>query len=256
MPYQQKMIDVSRHNGEIDWKKVKDAGYHAIIRCGYGQDLILQDDARFEYNVSQCEILGIPYGVYLYSYADTIDGAKSEANHALRLVRDYCGDMLVYPIFVDVEEDHCRTHFAEVARAFCDRITASGYKAGIYSYASAFDDYMRDIDFGALGLCKWVAHWGVSSCSEECDIWQYTDRGSVPGISGHVDLNYCFTDFAGCTESEEDMQIGETAKADVIDFLTYKTLCDAYGSGDKRKNELGDFYTDVQAKINALLSAK
>ena len=256
MTYQQKMIDVSYHNGIIDWQKVKDAGYHAIIRCGYGQDYGYQDDACFEYNIAKCETLGIPYGVYLYSYASSEAGAKSEASHALRLVRDYCGDMLVYPIFIDVEEKACRLYFAEVARAFCDCITSNGYSAGVYSYASAFNDYMQNIDFKASGIFKWVAHWGVSSCSEDCDIWQYTDSGSVPGISGSVDMNYCFTDFAGHVESEEDMQIGDTAKADVIDFLTYKTLCDAYGSGDKRKNELCDFYADVQAKINALLSAK
>lgn len=255
MYYQQKMIDVSHHNGVIDWEKVKAAGYHAIIRCGFGQNLYNQDDTKFEYNVSQCEILGIPYGVYLYSYAMSDDDAIGEADHALRLVREYCGDMLLYPVFVDVEEGNAVYHYAEVAKAFCKRISENGYKTGVYSYSSAYSDFLKHVDFDANGWYRWVAYWGTYY-DGPCDIWQYTSEGSVPGISGNVDLNYCLTDFAGHVESEEDMQIGDTAKADVIDFLTYKTLCDAYGSGDKRKNELGEFYTDVQAKINDLLSAK
>ena len=79
-----KGIDVSVHNGKIDWQKVKNDGIDfAIIRCGYGQNMTSQDDAYWEYNVSECERLGIPYGVYLYSYANTLAKAKSEAQHVL-----------------------------------------------------------------------------------------------------------------------------------------------------------------------------
>ena len=78
-----KGIDVSVHNGKIDWQKVKNDGIDfAIIRCGYGQNMTSQDDVYWEYNVSECERLGIPYGVYLYSYANTLAKAKSEAQHA------------------------------------------------------------------------------------------------------------------------------------------------------------------------------
>lgn len=85
-----KGIDVSEHNGKIDWKKVKADGIDfAIIRCGYGMDDPEQDDDYWEYNVSECERLGIPYGVYLYSYADSTTRASKEADHTLRLLEGH-----------------------------------------------------------------------------------------------------------------------------------------------------------------------
>ena len=83
-------IDVSEHNGKIDWEKVKSSGIDfAIIRCGYGMDLPKQDDKYWQYNVTECERLGIPYGVYIYSYADSTDRAASEADHVLRLLKGH-----------------------------------------------------------------------------------------------------------------------------------------------------------------------
>ena len=79
------VIDVSQHQGTINWDKVKDKIAGAIIRCGYGDDLPAQDDTQFARNLSECERLGIPHGVYLYSYAGTETQAKSELAHILRL---------------------------------------------------------------------------------------------------------------------------------------------------------------------------
>ena len=88
--YIRKGIDVSKHQGKINWAKVKAAGIDfAIIRCGYGSDQKDQDDAYWQYNVSECERLGIPYGVYLYSYANTTAKARSEAQHTLRLLKGH-----------------------------------------------------------------------------------------------------------------------------------------------------------------------
>src|SRR5699024_12360059 len=92
-----KGIDVSEHNGKIDWQKVKNDGIDfAIIRCGYGQDEEKQDDDYWEYNVSECERLGIPYGVYLYSYATSPDRAQGEAEHVLRLLEGHNRSYAVY----------------------------------------------------------------------------------------------------------------------------------------------------------------
>lgn len=250
MTYQQKLIDVSKWQGRIDWDKVKAAGYHAIIRCGYGSDIASQDDEYFELNVAECEVRGIPYGVYLYSYADTQDKAISEAYHAKRLIELYCGDYLKYPVFLDVEESKCADFYRNAVYIFCSTMESWGYKAGYYTFKSAYETYLKDQ--GLDGYAVWIAHWGVSYCDVPCDIWQYTDDGHVPGVNGACDLNYCFTDYAG-GGGDADMTIGDAARADVIDFLVYKTLCDAYGIGDKRRSELGDFYDEVQAKINALI---
>ena len=95
-----KMIDVSVHNGVIDWDKVKASGIGGVLmRCGYGSDIESQDDKMFKRNADECSRLGIPFGVYLYSYAKNTDMAKSEADHALRLVKGY---KLSYPLYIDV----------------------------------------------------------------------------------------------------------------------------------------------------------
>ena len=89
------LIDVSEHQGVIDWEK---AMYHidgTILRCGYGGDNPDQDDECFRRNADECTRLGIPFGVYIYSYAKTIDGIKSEAAHVLRLIKPY---KLSYPV--------------------------------------------------------------------------------------------------------------------------------------------------------------
>ena len=98
-----KGIDVSFWNGTIDWEKVKADGIDfAIIRCGYGMDYASQDDTQWERNVSECERLGIPYGVYLYSYANATTNASSEADHVLRLLQ---GHNPTYPVYYDLEDD-------------------------------------------------------------------------------------------------------------------------------------------------------
>ena len=96
-------IDVSHHQGVINWDAVKSAGIDfAIIRCGYGMDLTEQDDKQWSRNVSECERLGIPYGVYFYSYAVTADMAVEEGAHAVRLLQGHNPDL---PVFYDMEEN-------------------------------------------------------------------------------------------------------------------------------------------------------
>ena len=98
---QKLIIDVSEHQKTIDWNKVKPKIDGAIIRCGYGDNIKSQDDKYWHRNVSECERLGIPFGVYLYSYAANDAQAKSEAEHALRLLK---GHKLSYPVYIDFEE--------------------------------------------------------------------------------------------------------------------------------------------------------
>ena len=98
-----KLIDVSVHQGQIDWGEVKKHIDGAIIRCGYGQDIVSQDDKRFIQNVEACIKYNIPFGIYLYSYAKTVEAAKSEAAHVLRLLKPYKNE-LSYPVYYDLEE--------------------------------------------------------------------------------------------------------------------------------------------------------
>ena len=83
----QKIIDVSEHNGKINWEKARSHIDGVIIRCGYGMDMTSQDDKHWKRNADECTRLGIPFGVYLYSYANTEGKSRSEAAHVLRLIK-------------------------------------------------------------------------------------------------------------------------------------------------------------------------
>ena len=192
-----KGIDVSYHNGTIDWKRVKQSEVeYAIIRCGYGTNDKSQDDKKWEENVKGCIDNNIPYGVYLYSYADTVEKASSEADHAIRLLQ---GKKLKYPVYYDLEEDKLRDKIskqtiADIAQTFCDKLSAKGYTVGIYANKDWFTNYLTDSRFN--NWTKWVAQYNtVCNYKGKYDMWQCSSTGRVPGISGNVDLNYSYSPF-------------------------------------------------------------
>ena len=157
-------IDVSHHQGVIDWEAVKNAGIDfAMIRCGFGDDETKQDDQQWARNVSECERLGIPYGVYFYSYALTADMAVSEGQHALRLLQ---GHTPALPVFYDMEENSQlvlgNAGLAEIARIFTDIVSAQGYEVGVYANLNWWNNYLTDPVFD--NWYRWVAEWR-SSCS-------------------------------------------------------------------------------------------
>ena len=246
-----KIIDVSKHQGKIDWLV---AGQHidgAIIRCGYGSDMTKQDDVRFKENADACVKYGIPFGVYLYSYAKTIEQAKSEAAHVLRLLEPYKGK-LSYPVYYDLEEAGTQNGAVERAIVFGDIIEAEGYWCGIYANQYWWNTYLKDkLD----RFTKWVAKYSKSKpsgISGTYDIWQYTSDGSVPGIKGRVDMNICYRDFPaeirGGGSHEAAKKSNEEVAKEVIDGL--------WGVGVERKNRLtqaGYNYTAIQDMVNAML---
>ena len=192
-----KGIDVSYHNGTIDWKRVKQSEVeYAIIRCGYGTNDKNQDDKKWEENVKGCIDNNIPYGVYLYSYADTVEKASSEADHAIRLLQ---GKKFKYPVYYDLEEDAIRkklskTEIANIAKTFCNKLSAKGYTVGIYANKDWVTNYLTDSCFN--NWTKWVAQYNtVCNYKGKYDMWQCSSTGRVPGISGNVDLNYSYSPF-------------------------------------------------------------
>ena len=191
---QLKIIDVSEHNQGINWEEVKNHIDGAIIRCGYGMDRTNQDDKYWKRNADECTRLGIPFGVYLYSYADTDTKSRSEAAHVLRLIKGY---KLSYPVYYDLEEEKEGTRRQAVrgAKIFADIVEAEGYVVGIY----ANENWYKTIIGNSLDkYTKWVAKYSSKAPDvPNVDIWQYTSSGSVPGISGRVDVNHCYRDFVG-----------------------------------------------------------
>ena len=190
-----KGIDVSYANGKIDWSMTKDEIDFAIIRCGFGGDYKSQDDAQWLNNVTACEKYGIPYGVYLYSYATTITKVKSEAAHVIRLLKGHKPDM---PVFFDLEENNIaklgKTIILELAKVFCNEITNAGYLYGTYANKNWFSNYLTDKWYDKYP--KWLAQYSSSvTYKGTYDIWQYTDKGKVKGISGGTDMNIAYTSY-------------------------------------------------------------
>ena len=142
-----KGIDISYHNGTINWDKVKNSDVDfVIIRCGYGDNYTSQDDKKWLENVQACESRGIPYGVYIYSYAENVAQAQSEADHVLRLIK---GHKLSYPVFYDLEDEpttgrHTNQEILNMTRTFCTAIQNAGYNVGVYANKSWFTSKLTD----------------------------------------------------------------------------------------------------------------
>ena len=186
------VIDVSQHQGTIDWNTVKDKIDGAILSCGYGDDLPAQDDTQYARNLAECERLGIPYGVYLYSYATTEAQAKSELAHILRLIK---GHKPVLGAYLDVEEDVCHSFTPRACRVVCEGLKKAGFTPGVYSALSWWNSYLTEIK----EYTRWVAHWN-ETCGYTGDylIWQY-GTSKVDGINGEVDSNYYYGDIGKTT---------------------------------------------------------
>ena len=189
-------IDVSTWQGKVDWEKAKNAGVKfAILRCGYGMDLADQDDEQFARNVAECTRLGIPFGVYLYSYADSVEKAESEAKHTLRLLK---GLKPEYPVYLDLEDAKVaaigKDHILEQAKKWVEVIEAAGYWAGIYANLHWWNTYLTDSWYDTKA--RWVAqYYKICEDERQYGIWQYTSTGSVPGVTGSVDCNWGYLDY-------------------------------------------------------------
>lgn len=196
-----KVIDVSVHQGVIDWEMVKPNIDGAILRCGYGSDREDQDDKQYKRNLKEVERLGIPYGVYLYSYASGTGAIQSEINHVLRLIR---GHNPKIGVFIDLEENANGGIARIVAETFCRAINAAGYKAGVYTGAYYYKQFLKGVHQNVQALW-WIAGYGTNSGSPEekykpdpgfqYDAWQYTSKATIPGILGGVDCSDWWTDW-------------------------------------------------------------
>ena len=189
-------IDVSEHQGDINWEKVKASGIkYAIIRIGFaGEGFGGRCDRKWQRNVEACERLGIPYGVYLYSYAKNVAEATDEANLALKYLANHKPSL---PVFYDVEDKRIdKSALDSTCSTFCNLMEQHGFSTGIYSSLSWFNNYLSTPTLKKWD--RWIASWGASSCKYNgtFSYWQYTATGFVDGISGYVDLDYSYVDFS------------------------------------------------------------
>lgn len=183
-------IDISQHNGYIDWNKAKADKQvdFAILRTGFGREHVRQVDKQFERNYAECARLGIPVGAYHYSYATSPEDAEREAEFCLKLLK---GKKLQMPIWYDIEEKvHVqRGNCDDIAAAFCNQLEAAGYFAGVYT----FDSFARTnlTDKTKVRYAMWIARIGSVPKYSRYGIHQYSWAGRVDGIAGNVDLNAC-----------------------------------------------------------------
>lgn len=187
-------IDVSEFQYQINWDAVKASGVDfAIIRIGWWNNGV---DKYFERNVAECERLGISWGAYLYSYSMDAEDAASEANHAIDLMnqmkaKGYTPDLPVYLDLEDAEVPLDAAKLATISSTFNGKIAAAGYEPGVYASASWWKNYLTSPVFDSWS--KWSAqYYSVCEAPSDPDMWQYTSSGSVPGISGPVDVNYWY----------------------------------------------------------------
>ena len=195
-PVAAKGIDVSRWQGNVNWKKVKQDGIEFVMlgigRYRNGQGI---PDPMFEYNIQNALEQGIHVGVYLYSEAANEEEAREEADFVLDQIDGY---KISYPVAFDIEDDIHRKmttkQRTDIAIAFLEVIEEAGYYPMIYASESWFNDSM---DLSRLTRYdKWVARWGSSIAFQPLSMWQYSSTGRVDGISGDVDLDYSYKDYA------------------------------------------------------------
>lgn len=206
-----KGIDVSEFQGSIDWAKVKADGIKfAILRCGYGMNIKGQDDKYIERNIQECERIGMPFGVYLFSYANTIEKAKSEAEHTLRIIK---GHTLAMGVWYDIEDNNTsgsvsKETLTNIINTYCNTIKNAGYNVGIYANLNWLNNKI-----GASIQEKWPV-W-VAQYYKECQykkdyiMWQYSSSGKVDGISNNVDMNYFYGEldnFADTSNKKEEKE--------------------------------------------------
>ena len=246
-----KGIDVSFHQGKINWDKVNVD--FAIIRCGYGDNITTQDDKEFINNVSGCIKNNIQYAIYLYSYAKNLTGnqsIQSEVEHVKRLIKDknpFC-------IYIDME-DNSTTYLTKqtltsYSLEFCKQIKELGYKAGVYSNEFWFNNYLDVKTIADQGYSIWCAKYSPNkpNIDSSYDIWQYSSSGNIDGINGNVDMNEMYNDIRNIkTENTTLKSITEIAK---------EVIAGLWGNGTDRKTKLinaGYNYNEIQEKVNELL---
>lgn len=193
-------IDVSSHQGKIDWQAVADSGVEfAMIRVGFRGYTVgnVNLDTRFLYNIQGALDAGLDVGVYFFSQAITVEEAVEEARFVIENISQY---EITYPVVFDWETisgDHARTDgmssamLNQCAQAFADEIAKAGYTPSIYTYTwlgyNMYDQAML------ADYHTWVADYKTApQYYFGFDMWQYSSSGTVPGIEGNVDLDIAF----------------------------------------------------------------
>ena len=236
-----RIIDVSSNNGQLDWDTIKSSIDGVIIRIGYGSDIESQDDSQAIRNMQECERLGIPYGVYIYSYCLNIEEVRSEAAHILRMIQ---GFNPVLGVWFDMEDadGYKRNHGlvpeqnGELLTDFCIEfmqiVKDAGYTTGVYANYSYFTNVLNDGRLMSFeGFNRWLAHWGIDEPSMDCLLWQCTSDAVIDGSSAKTDFNYYYGELPNVEPVIPSEPIEDNSESDDIktkyhvgDYVSYHTI--------------------------------
>ena len=226
--------DVSEHQGKINWEKLAGKIPGAIIRIGYGDDIQSQDDIYAVYNMSECRRLGIPFDVYIYSYADSDAHSKSEIAHVKRM----CNGFNPGKFWLDLEVRKYSKHWKRAAELWKE---AFGDKAGVYSWQWGFEKHVKS---GRRWICAYGPNNGKRNDSYKptisMDGWQFTSRAILSGIRGNVDMSEWYADFAGAQPIEIKPHRRVVTKKEVAALLMrHRCTHNAHGYTQEMSKRMG-----------------
>ena len=247
-------IDVSEHQGDFDFTPYKDG--FVIIRGGYG---IRNADKWAERNIAKCDALGIPWGIYWYSYALNVQTAKVEAERCLRFLN---GRKPRLGVWFDMEDTdgYKQTNgfpsnetITAMCKAFCAAMEDAGNKTGVYANLDWFENRIGD-----TGYDRWIAAWGWNDgehypdLSGKCVMQQY--RGSPLDLDVmYVPIGY-FDDTPSVSPPASQLPQGGSRKCVNIAAMAQEVLDGKWGNGEERKQKLGAWFYDlVQGEVNRIL---
>ena len=236
-----KGIDVSMHQGDIDFEKVKNSGVKfVIIRCNNWNEITnqVEKDPCFERNYKAARTAGLDVGTYYYTWECSASGAARDAEHCMEYIK---GKTFEYPVFFDLEWNKAFAQGRQVCnnmvKSFCDTLEKHGYFSGLYISRSPLQTYISSDVAARYSL--WIAEY-ASKCNYdgEYGMWQYSDKGRVSGISGDVDLDECYADYPALIKSGGFNGYPKVEPSKPLDT-------DGYKKGDK---ELGVYFLKSRLK--------
>lgn len=237
-----KLIDISQHNGNINFEELKNNGIkNVIIRVGWiGNKQNHTLDTKFEENYKKAKENGFKVGFYVYSYCKSVETLRQGVNWLLEKIDTKQNEI---GVFLDLEDKTIqeigRQNLTDQAKQFCEIIKNSGYIAGIYANKYWFE-HLLDIK-QLLNYKIWLAEWNKKdnySVTFRVDIWQY-GQTEIKGINGQVDIN--------------DIYYGTNTIFVDIEQIAKDVINGKYGNGQERKEKLGNLYEQVQHKVNEML---
>ena len=223
------VLDLSYHNGTVDFNKLKAAGvYGVILRAGYGK-LASQKDKKFEEYYSAAKSVGLHIGTYWYSYAKSVSETKKEMNVFMNVIKGKTIDMFVAFDLEDASQTSLgKTTLTEMAVAALEAIHAEGYQAVLYSNPNWLLNYLYPSQMPSYTK-YWVACYSTNNKYAQwvspnfCAMHQYTEKGTINGINGHCDMNYCYYDFVSATKNNTDTSnVTETTQMYTKDSLNIR----------------------------------